>query len=60
MLLNYRGKAIINMYFISTVSLCSCHCWLVTLKREEWGEMLLKFGIYSGFDLQQRFDASLM
>ena len=60
MLLNYRGKAIINIYFISTVSLCSCHCWLVTLNREGWGETLLEIGIYSGFDLQQRFDASSM
>lgn len=60
MLLNYIGKAIINIYFISTVSLCSCHYWLVALNREGWGEMLLKIGIYSGFDLQQRFDAFLM
>lgn len=60
MLLNYRDKAIVNMYFISTVSLCSCHCWSVTLHGEGWGETLLKIGIYSGFDLQQRFDVSLM
>lgn len=30
MLLNYRGKAIINIYFISTVSLWSFHYWLIS------------------------------
>lgn len=30
MLLNYRGKAVINIYFISTVSLCSFHYWLIS------------------------------
>lgn len=30
MLLNYRGKAIISKYFISTVSLCSFHYWLIS------------------------------
>lgn len=61
MLLNYRGKAIINKYFISTVSLCSFHYWLSShLEQRGVGRNILDDSIYSGFDLRQRFDAFLM